>query len=252
MRLRCGSEKQIELARCHFEEVVESYDERTARRSSYIDDLDARALDLIRQRGCRSLLDVGCGTGRLMRKVHSAGTGCRSLGLDVSPGMIAQCRSQGFEADVCDFGQFETKARFDLITMQFGVYGYLAAQYPPKDVLEKAINLLTLDGVLLFDDLNPYCVTYGPLGRTLPALAGRIVSSIRHGGIVMRNYLGRSQTPVAMAMITDRKLDRMLRSLGCVHRKVWLPYSVTRATRWLPRVLTAHRVVYVARDERSL
>ncbi|MCP3980460.1 MAG: class I SAM-dependent methyltransferase [bacterium] len=51
-----------------------------------------QVLQRLREDPPGSLLDVGCGTGRLLRRAASAQPGLRGIGVDLSPGMIARAR----------------------------------------------------------------------------------------------------------------------------------------------------------------
>jgi SAM-dependent methyltransferase len=60
-----------------------------------------RFLDLLRDRGATSLLEVGAGTGH--DSLYFQGQGMRVLCTDLSPAMVELCRAKGLDARVADF-----------------------------------------------------------------------------------------------------------------------------------------------------
>jgi SAM-dependent methyltransferase len=60
-----------------------------------------RFLDLLRDRGAASLLEVGAGTGH--DSLYFQGQGLRVLCTDLSPAMVELCRAKGLDARVADF-----------------------------------------------------------------------------------------------------------------------------------------------------
>ncbi len=60
-----------------------------------------RFLDLLRDRGATSLLEVGAGTGH--DSLYFQGQGLRVLCTDLSPAMVELCKAKGLDARVADF-----------------------------------------------------------------------------------------------------------------------------------------------------
>lgn len=60
-----------------------------------------RFLDLLRNRGATSLLEVGAGTGH--DSLYFQRQGLRVLCTDLSPAMVELCRAKGLDAQVADF-----------------------------------------------------------------------------------------------------------------------------------------------------
>ncbi len=61
----------------------------------------AAFLDLLLERGCANLLEVGAGTGQ--DSAFFAANGLRVIATDLAPGMVAACRAKGLDARVMDF-----------------------------------------------------------------------------------------------------------------------------------------------------
>jgi SAM-dependent methyltransferase len=74
--------------------------------------------------GARSLLDVGCGTGRHLEQLQRWYSG---EGLDLDPQMvtIAQGRLPGVTVHRADMVDFDIPRRFDVITCLFSAIGYV-------------------------------------------------------------------------------------------------------------------------------
>jgi SAM-dependent methyltransferase len=73
-----------------------------------------RFLDLLRDRGATSLLEVGAGTGH--DSLYFQEQGLRVLCTDLSPAMVELCRAKGLDARVADFlGLGVPSASFDAV-----------------------------------------------------------------------------------------------------------------------------------------
>lgn len=105
----------------NFSEAASSYEQwadsqrRTARRLMNL---------LPRLDNITRILDVGCGTGFLVRLLHERNPEANILGIDIAPDMVNVClkrwanvRSLSFE--VVDAERFDTQQYFDLITSSF-------------------------------------------------------------------------------------------------------------------------------------
>ena len=235
------------LARRHFDEIAKQYDDYTLVRQGYVQALDNHAVELIRKHQLAKHLDVGCGTGRLLARIRSERLPCRSKGIDLSPKMVEQCREKGLDVSPMAFKDLETEERYDLITMQFNVFGYLISQQSMNEITEKILSLLSIGGFLFFDCMNPYCVTYSSLTKTLPLFIVRLVKSFTTRGILISRYQGRSETPAAMAMINASRLHQLLQKLPCQVEQIWVRYSNKKSMCWLPNILASHRLIIARR-----
>ncbi len=118
---------------------------------------------LLSETGGSTVLDAGCGTGRVA--IELAARGCAVVGLDADPAMLAAARSKApdlrwIEADLVDTGAHLGEA-FDLVAMagnvmifldrgtEPDVVGQLAARLRPGGLLVAGFQLqtgrLTLD-----------------------------------------------------------------------------------------------------------
>lgn len=89
--------------------------ERDAREKETFKVDERRAfLDLLRDRGATSLLEVGAGTGQ--DSLYFQGQGLRVLCTDLSPAMVELCKEKGLDARVADFlGLGVPPASFDAV-----------------------------------------------------------------------------------------------------------------------------------------
>ena len=76
----------------HFDRWSRSYEE-SWRQGFYFDRVHAGVLDAVRQQpGPSSVLDIGCGTGRLLRKIRVCWPDAKVTGVDPAEGMIQKAR----------------------------------------------------------------------------------------------------------------------------------------------------------------
>jgi cyclopropane fatty-acyl-phospholipid synthase-like methyltransferase len=94
----------------------------------------------------KTLLDVGCGRGGFMRRMISDGVACK--GVDLSALMVAECKSQGLDAECIDAK--DVTGKYDAIVSIFDVLNFM-----DKDevvaFLEAMAEKLSDDGVLIAD-----------------------------------------------------------------------------------------------------
>jgi len=109
------------------------------------------------------VLELGCGTGRVLLPVARAG--CAITGLDLSPAMLAICRDKVaaepadvaarvrlVQGDMCDF---DLGRRFALITIPFRPFQHLVAAEDQLACLQCIRRHLLPSGRLVLDLFNP-------------------------------------------------------------------------------------------------
>ncbi|MDY0117196.1 MAG: class I SAM-dependent methyltransferase [Sulfurimonadaceae bacterium] len=94
----------------------------------------------------KTLLDVGCGRGGFMLRMQSDGVKCK--GIDLSAVMVAECKSQGLDAEHIDIS--EVGGTYDAIVSIFDVLNFL-----DNDALllflESISQKLNPDGIFIAD-----------------------------------------------------------------------------------------------------
>lgn len=92
-------------------------DPRSARRTAALDRLQLAAIG-----GAQEVLEVGCGTGRLLAQAAAA----RRVGVDVSAGMLRHAAARGLAVALADAHELPfPDRRFDAILAGKGVFRYL-------------------------------------------------------------------------------------------------------------------------------
>lgn len=104
----------------------------------------------------RSVLDVGCGTGSLLRRARELGYAGRLCGLDPASGMLNQARQRtDIEWVLGDLSQVDWHRAFDLIIMT----GHAFQEFTEDDELRAALarirSALTARGQFVFETRNP-------------------------------------------------------------------------------------------------
>jgi predicted TPR repeat methyltransferase len=90
-----------------------------------------------------SILDVGCGTGRLMQRLERLGA--ETMGVDISARMVERARTKSLLVLQADITQFSWNERFDIVTAVLTL-NYIRDK---GKALESIWYLLKLGGVLL-------------------------------------------------------------------------------------------------------
>lgn len=109
------------------------------------------------------VLEIGCGTGRVL--IPTARAGIATVGLDLSPGMLAVCREKlrrepeavrsRVELVQADMRGFELRRRFALVTIPFRPFQHLLTVRDQLACLENIRRHLVDGGRLILDLFNP-------------------------------------------------------------------------------------------------
>jgi SAM-dependent methyltransferase len=101
----------------------------------------------------KSLLDMGCGTGRHLAEFYKRGLRCD--GFDRSPEMLAQAAKrlsgQGVNLSEGNLINFENRKRYELVISMFAVIGYLTDNNQLIGGLSTARKHLRTKGLFIFD-----------------------------------------------------------------------------------------------------
>lgn len=104
----------------------------------------------------RSVLDVGCGTGALLRMARDSGHSGRLRGLDPALGMLNQARQRtDIEWVLGDLSTVDWQQEFDLIVMTGHAFQELVEDDQIRAALATIRTALTDDGRFAFETRNP-------------------------------------------------------------------------------------------------
>ncbi len=137
-----------------------------------------------------SVLDVGCGTGELLRTAREAGHTGRLCGLDPAEAMLEQARTRrDIEWVHGDLASVDWHSEFDLIVMTGHAFQVFVGDDQLRASLAAIRSALTEDGRFVFETRNPSA-------RGWEAWTPDNAVEIVHGGSVVR-MAHQVETPVA-------------------------------------------------------
>jgi len=111
-------------------------------------------LDLVMS--ARSVLDVGCGTGRLLGRAREAGHEGRLCGLDPAAAMLVQARRRAaVEWVLGDLASARWEREFDLVVMSGHAFQVLVGDEELRSSLVAVREALADDGRFVFETRNP-------------------------------------------------------------------------------------------------
>ena len=115
-----------------------------------IDRLHGYYIDLLRPWEPKTLIDIGCGSGRFLTRAREELSLERAYGVDLSETMVKEAVGRGVEADAVDV--CDATGRFDVATAVFDVLNYL-----PESALERFFDCVArrlAPGGIFLADIN--------------------------------------------------------------------------------------------------
>lgn len=98
------------------------------------------------------IVDIGCGTGKMLKKIDSSFSACHLMGLDISNDMISLSQNRIFNGNNMvsfvnnDFMEYNFKDYYDII-----IFSYVLHHMDnPIEALRKAKDMLSEDGKIIF------------------------------------------------------------------------------------------------------
>ena len=88
--------------------------------ADFVPKLGEPVIELLEPKAGERILDLGCGTGILTKKL--ADMGCSVIGTDASPEMVAAARELGVEAFLADAQTLKMDEKFDAIMSNAAVH----------------------------------------------------------------------------------------------------------------------------------
>ncbi|MBV9605626.1 MAG: class I SAM-dependent methyltransferase [Solirubrobacterales bacterium] len=142
-------------AREHFDRWSETYEQDSAAR--WLREIQTQALAALALSGDDVLLDLACGTGAAVR--DAAKTASRVVGLDLSPGMIAQARERAEAAGLTNV-EFQVGDVSGQLPFADGAFTALVCttafhHFPrPRETIEEISRVLARGGRVVIADAN--------------------------------------------------------------------------------------------------
>ena len=103
-----------------------------------------------------AVLDVGCGTGALLRRARESGHTGRMCGLDPAGAMLKQAEKRhDIEWVLGDLGSTAWERKFDLVVMTGHAFQVFVRDDELRDSLSAIRSALTDDGRFAFETRNP-------------------------------------------------------------------------------------------------
>lgn len=112
-------------------------------------------LELVR--GAGAVLDVGCGTGRLLARARETGHRGRLTGLDPAAAMLVQARRRAVDVEwvLGDLDSTRRREEFDLVVMTGHAFQELVADETLRRALAAVRAALVPGGRFVFETRNP-------------------------------------------------------------------------------------------------
>jgi ubiquinone/menaquinone biosynthesis C-methylase UbiE len=209
-------------------------------------------LDLIMS--ADSVLDVGCGTGSLLRQARAAGHRGRLVGLDPAAAMLNQAKT-GVDVDwiLGDLGTVSFDHEFDLIVMTGHVFQVFLTDDDIAAALTTVRTALATGGRYAFETLNPQLRPWEKWTNSAEVVAadGAVVSAANtdprlvDGGIV--EVIGRFASssweremlcPSSFRFVEVEALDAFLSQAGLAVVERYGFWDRRPFTEQLPEIIT--------------
>jgi 2-polyprenyl-3-methyl-5-hydroxy-6-metoxy-1,4-benzoquinol methylase len=193
-----------------------------------------------------SLLDVGAGDGRRALRIAQSTDMRRTVLLEPSAGMRAQC-PPGIEiwpysaSEIPDSG-----LQFDVLTCFWNVLGHLERPQQRVSALRKFRDLLAPRGMVFLDVSHRYNAESYGWCMTLLRMAGDFfLRSEKQGDVAVIWKVGAKTIHTTGHVFTQREIKRLVRSAGLKILRRWIvSYETGRETK-LP--LRGHLLYQLAR-----
>ena len=162
-------------------------------------------LDLVA--GARRVLELGCGTGRLLLPLAEAGS--QVVGVDASDAMLARARRrlahaprelrERVELREGDMRGLELAGRFDAVVVATKTFFYLMTPSDQRRMLSAVARLLDAGGIVALDLLNP---TLGWLSRPAGSVRQDVAGEVGEARVL------RTETVVSTHLAEQRRVMR--------------------------------------------
>jgi ubiquinone/menaquinone biosynthesis C-methylase UbiE len=145
----------------HFNELANSYDEKSLNRISYLNSIDNLIINTLIEKDYK-LLDIGCGTGKRTKELKLKLSLSEVYGCDISPNMIDMAKRNIENVIFQDMSDLTYNDKeFDVLTCLFNSFGCLNTKKKRFATLKHFNRVLKDDGILFIDVMN-FCLLARP------------------------------------------------------------------------------------------
>lgn len=129
---------------------------------------------ILRKHGCKSVLELGCGSGTLAR--HFLDAGYDYTGMDIAPEMLAIAKSEvpGARFIRGDMRRFSLTKKFDAVLICGRSFAYMTTNQDVRGALRSIHRVLKAEGILMFDNFNAVTL--------FKEFSNRITQKVKAGG----------------------------------------------------------------------
>ncbi len=238
---------KIQETMLHYNHLSDKYNTYANRRSYYLNSLDNIIIDHVHKLHPCTYIDIGCGTGRILKKLHTRFPESKGYGIDLSHKMVEKCTQAGLTVDHCDFIDYIPTTSIDLLILEFNVFGYLITQNGLVPTLDHIHNLVDNKGTIIFDILNPYCITYSSVFKTFPTAIKRWFQMKKGHGIINFQY-SLNHDNIEMGVVKSDLITSYFQSAGYSTNIIMIKYTNHRFFKYLPRLLNSH-ILFIIQAE---
>ena len=148
-------------SKTYYDSIAKVYDEQSKQRIAYLNAVDDIIINDCKTVDINTYLDIGSGNGRRALKIANALNIKSTTLLDNSSNMLKGLSSfeDVYAVDMSIF-DFNTSEKFDLITCLWNVIGHFPSIEYMQLFFDKVSDLLSDDGVLIFDVNNRYNISH--------------------------------------------------------------------------------------------
>ncbi|MBN1550070.1 class I SAM-dependent methyltransferase [bacterium] len=182
----------------------------------------------------KTILDVGCGSGRHMYAFESMGFHC--FGLDLSMHLLEKAsvhRNLHGRLVYADMRYFPFRFKFDVIVNLFSSFGYFLNSTDNRSVLDNIHNCLSKNGLFILDHINKTYLQNSLVPESIYKTADavirqkRMIVNNRITKKVVITYADQSEIEYteSVQLYTEVEMKELLESCGFVVSSVWGDYS---------------------------
>jgi SAM-dependent methyltransferase len=144
----------------YYNKLAKEYNEKSKNRIQYLNSVDELIIKSLGNKKIINYLDIGSGDGRRASKIKQELNIEFTTLLDESEAMLKTAQENEYSIVNKSFFEFETSEKYDLITCLWNVLGHFDSFDSRLLFFKKVSNLLSEEGLLVFDVNNRYNINH--------------------------------------------------------------------------------------------